>query len=120
MYARHYKAGSTILDYGEQPSELFFIKHGQVEMYAKGGVLEFGKLPSYSWFGDWCILHKLRSLVIYKSSPDEGQKSSLMLVLTKKKFNELMELYPSIRKHFEELSLERRFEIHKQMNEATA
>lgn len=120
MYARHYKPGSVILDYGEQPSELFFIKYGQVEMYAKGGVLEFGKLPTFSWFGDWCLLHKLRSLVIYKSCPDVGQKSSLMLCINKRKFNELLDLYPSIKKHFEELSLERRYEIHKQMNEATA
>ena len=84
-------------------------------MFSKGGVLEFGVLPTYSWFGDWCIIHQLRSLVVYKSCPDPGEKSTLMQCVSKKKFLELLDLFPAIKRHFEELSLDRRFHIHKNM-----
>ena len=63
MYCRQYHKGSIILDYGENADEILFIRSGQVDMYFKGGLIKFNTLPTFSWFGDWNVIHKLRSVI---------------------------------------------------------
>ena len=63
MYCRQYHKGSVILDYGENADEIFFIRSGQVDMYFKGGLIKFNTLPTFSWFADWNVIHKLRSVI---------------------------------------------------------
>ena len=100
----------SILDYGENADEVFFIRSGEVEMYTKGAQ-KIGVLPKYSWFGDWNVIHKLRSIITFVSSPQEGKKTTLLLCISKKKFKELLNAHPAEKRHFERFSLVRRHEI---------
>ena len=86
-------------------------------MYVKGGVIKFGTLPKGSWFADWNIIHKLRSIVTYVSAPGEGQNAILLLCVSREKFHQLLDAYPSEKRYFERFSLQRRFHIHRAMEE---
>ena len=68
-------------------------------------------MPTFSWFGDWNVIHKLRSIIQFVAAPDPGAKSIVLLCISKKKFKDLLETYPHEKKHFSLLSLIRRKEI---------
>lgn len=72
MYCRIYTPGKSVISYGSNVKEMYFIRQGLVEVYNnENDEVEGGKpilyLPKYSYFGDYHILFNLKSNIVFKT-----------------------------------------------------
>ena len=71
MYTRRYKDNSDIMWYGQKFEEIFFIMQGEVNLYSRINQ-QFMILKENSIFGDYAILFRLKSNIIFRTkSMDE-------------------------------------------------
>lgn len=72
-------------------------------------------LPQYSFFGDYQVLHDLRSNIIFKTS--SKFKETRFMCVKKSKFLELCSLFPQTEENLRARSLERRLHFIKKMEQ---
>lgn len=84
MYVRIYPVDTQIIAYKTHVKEMFFVRKGLVEVYNNSKDEMYPNkpivyLPKYSYFGDWQILHGLKSNLIFKTMSvlQEVKQSSL-------------------------------------------
>ena len=92
MYCRIYPPEQTIIQYGENFREVFFITEGGVLLYNYFQIQDFMYLPQYSVFGDYQVLYNLKSNIVFKTA---DQKSDVkFMCVTKKVFMNLCDFFP--------------------------
>lgn len=72
MYCRIYTPGKTVISYKSNVKELYFIRQGLIEVYNNENDEVFKEmpilyLPKHSYFGDYQILNKLKSNIVFKT-----------------------------------------------------
>lgn len=61
MYCRIYEPGKTIVAYGQNITEMYFISKGNVIFFDETGVTPFLQLPQFSFFGEYQMMFNLRA-----------------------------------------------------------
>jgi hypothetical protein len=89
LYARVYHSGKQIIAYKQNVKEMYFVRKGLVEVFNNSkDEMYVGKpvlyLPKYSYFGDWQILHSLKSNLIYKTFTELTKRDKKQENLTRK------------------------------------
>ena len=117
LYCRVYIPGQDIVKYQEDFEEMYLIREGGISVLH---VEEFGKkdsqkrymeiieLPPNSFFGEYQIVLRLKSMFIYKSN--DGEDTSTMCI-RKGILLQLLEEYPKIKDYWEAQGIERRIEF---------
>ena len=115
MYARIYNPGETIQECGKKFREIFFIREGEVDLLNNKKKINFFKLPQNCIFGDYFVIFKLKSNIVFQASKNSWTSSkvkesleTVCMCLDKKKFMELCELYPDTYTNLKFRALERR------------
>ena len=117
LYCRVYIPGQDIVKLHEQFDEMYLIREGGISVIH---VEEFGKkesqkryievieLPPNSYFGEYQIVLKLKSMLIYKSN--DGEVTSTMCIKSAT-LMQLLDEYPKIKDYWETQAKERRVEF---------
>jgi hypothetical protein len=117
LYWRVYIPGQDIVKFHEVFDEMYLIKEGGIGVIY---VEEFGKresqkrymeiieLPVMSFFGEYQIVSKLKSMFIYKSNDGEDTK---MMCISKGVLLQLLDEYPKIKSYWQARAIERRREF---------
>jgi hypothetical protein len=117
LYWRVYIPGQDIVKFHENFDEMYLVKLGGISVIY---IEEFGKresqkrymeiveLPQMSYFGEYQIVLKLKSMFIYKSN--DGIDTTWMCI-SKGVLLNLLEEYPKIKYYWQERAIERRREF---------
>ena len=116
MYARSYDHGTEVVFYQQKVDELCFVTAGCVSLFTSDG-LKFMALPEKAVFGDYAILHDLRSNISWRTtgaSEDvdgeggEEKANTALMCVRKEVLLNLCNLYPQTEQVLKVLSLEKR------------
>ena len=130
MFCRIYQQNKLIIPYKTNVKEMYFIRQGLVEVFNNDhDELYKGKpilyLPKYSYFGDYQILHNLKSNIIFRTLSHTGEESKrqneqemdiLFMCIDREVLLELCELFPQTAENIKKRSLERRSKFMMQRN----
>lgn len=111
MYCRIYTPGKTVISYKSNVKELYFIRQGLIEVYNNENDEVFKEkpilyLPKHSYFGDYQILNKLKSNIVFKTlsqspkndntkvSHKEKMPDVIFMCISREVLNKLCELFP--------------------------
>ena len=124
MFCRIFPPGWTVVTYRSNVKQMYFIRQGIVEVF-NSEPNEIHKdqpilyLPKFSYFGDYQILCKLKSNLVYKTLghiPEDKKKGlnfdtlpeTFFMCVSKRVLNELCDLFPQTAKNIRAKALERR------------
>lgn len=131
MFCRIFVQNRTVISYKSNVKEMFFIRQGIVQVFNNDNdEVEKDKtilyLPKYSYFGDYQILCKLKSNLIFKTLSKEHAKQKsqsidcipdiLFMCVSKERLLQLCSLFPQTAENIKRKSLERRARFMQQKN----
>lgn len=117
LYCRIYIPGQDIVKYQEYFDEMYLIKEGSISVIhvesfgdkeSQSRYMEIVSLPPNSFFGEYQIVLKLKSMYIYKSDDDSDTST---MCIKRQVLQQLLDEYPKIKEYWEEKSHERRKEF---------
>ncbi len=91
----YYKAGSTILTFGDEIHEIYFVRSGSVEVFRRNGTL-YNRLEEGSLFGQMSLL--MHNRVRF---PARALEDSLLYIIPEAQFNHLCEHHDSFADYVE-------------------
>lgn len=131
MFCRIFQQNRVVISYKSNVKEMFFIRQGIVQVFnndndekEKDKTILY--LPKYSYFGDYQILCKLKSNLVFKTlSKEHAKKKShsidfipdiLFMCVSKERLLQLCSLFPQTAENIKRKSLERRQRFMQQKN----
>lgn len=105
------------MKYKEDFDEIYLIRDGEIEVFTVnesskneglGTYMLIATLPKLSYFGEYQVALNLKSAFVYRSNSNE--ETATMCIMNTV-FLELIERYPRVKKHFEEVAKLRRNEF---------
>lgn len=133
MFCRIFQQDRVVISYKSNVKEMYFIRQGIVQVFNNDDdARDEGKtilyLPKYSYFGDYQILCKLKSNLVFRTLCKEHAKSKshsssidnipdiLFMCVSKEKLLQLCSLFPQTADNIKRKSLERRKRFMQQKN----
>ena len=123
MFCRIFQQNKVVISYKSNVKEMFFIRQGIVQVFNNDND-EIDKdktilyLPKYSYFGDYQILCKLKSNLVFRTLSKEQAKAKsnsidfipdiLFMCVSKERLLQLCSLFPQTAENIKRKSLERR------------
>jgi len=131
MFCRIFQQNRVVISYKSNVKEMFFIRQGIVQVFnndndekEKDKTILY--LPKYSYFGDYQILCKLKSNLVFKTLSKEHAKRKshsidfipdiLFMCVSKERLLQLCSLFPQTAENIKRKSLERRQRFMQQKN----
>lgn len=125
MFCRIFQQNKVVISYKSNVKEMFFIRQGIVQVFNNDNdeispdqPKPILYLPKYSYFGDYQILCKLKSNLVFRTLSKEQAKAKsqsidfipdiLFMCVSKERLLQLCSLFPQTAENIKRKSLERR------------